>query len=63
MGTMTIKDGAKIPVSAIVQVENVQFPPLSKKKMMELISSEVHYGDNVVINGTPYRYTGEFEES
>lgn len=59
---MTIKDEAKIPVSEIVQVENVQFPPLSKKRMMELISSEINYGDNVVINGTPYRYTGEFEE-
>ena len=60
---MTSKAEVKIPVSEIVHVDNVQFPPLSKKKMMEIISSKIHYGDNVMINAIPYRYTGDFEEA
>ena len=59
---MTSKENGRIPVDKIVAVENVKFPAKSKRKMVEVLFADIHYGDKVTINGLPYRYTGEFEE-
>jgi hypothetical protein len=49
----------KIPVSALVQVENVQLPPISKEVLFEKIIMSLKVGDTISYDGMLYRYVGK----
>ena len=50
---------AKIPVSAIVNIPNIQFPTISKPALIYLIFKALKAGDRVDVDGKSYIYERE----
>jgi len=53
------KEPAKIPVSAIVNIPNLQLPTILKPALIYLIFEHLKVGDRVEIDGMSYIYMGD----
>ena len=49
----------KIPVSEIVQIENPQYPTLTKSELVSKLTEALEIGDAISIDDRHYRYIGE----